>query len=77
MLVPHYNNPPYPDAIKKSSILSAHSCNSPIAINIERVLATPEVTHEADQLKQLAALLPRWRQIPLYRDLFAGASSDL
>src|SRR5438105_190921 len=36
------------------------------------MLATPELIRETAQLSQLTELLPRWRQIPLYRDALAG-----
>jgi phenylacetate-CoA ligase len=32
------------------------------------MLATPETIHETSQLAQLEKLLPRWRDVPLYRD---------
>ncbi len=35
------------------------------------MLATPELIREAGQLVQLGELLPRWRDVPLYRDLLA------
>jgi phenylacetate-CoA ligase len=35
------------------------------------MLATPEIIRETSQLTQLEELLPRWREVPLYRDLFA------
>ncbi len=35
------------------------------------MLATPEIIRETSQLAQLEELLPRWREVPLYRDLFA------
>jgi phenylacetate-CoA ligase len=37
------------------------------------MLATPEIIREAGQLEQLAALLPRWREVPLYREALARA----
>ena len=37
------------------------------------MLATPEIIREAGQLEQLAALLPRLREVPLYRDAIARA----
>jgi len=43
---------------------------------IERVLATPELIRESNQLQQLADLLPRWRNVPLYRDVLAGADCE-
>lgn len=39
------------------------------------MLATPELLREAAQPARLRALLPRWREVPLYRD--ALARSDL
>src|SRR6185312_12527856 len=35
------------------------------------MLATPELICETAQLARLAELLPRWRQVPLYRDSLA------
>jgi len=35
------------------------------------MLATPELIRESGQLAQLEELLPRWRDVPLYRDLLA------
>jgi phenylacetate-CoA ligase len=35
------------------------------------MLATPELIRETSQLAQLEEQLPRWREVPLYRDLFA------
>jgi phenylacetate-CoA ligase len=35
------------------------------------MLATPEIIRETSQLAQLEELLLRWRDVPLYRDLFA------
>jgi len=35
------------------------------------MLATPELIREASQLAQLEEMLPRWREVPLYRDLLA------
>ena len=37
------------------------------------MLATPELIREAGQLPQLARLLPRWRAVPLYRNVLAPA----
>ncbi len=37
------------------------------------MLATPELIREAGQLGQLAELLPRWREVPLYREALARA----
>jgi phenylacetate-CoA ligase len=35
------------------------------------MLATPELIRETSQLAQLEELLPRWREVPLYRDVLA------
>jgi phenylacetate-CoA ligase len=35
------------------------------------MLATPELMREAAQLSRLGKLLPRWQQVPLYRDTLA------
>jgi phenylacetate-CoA ligase len=35
------------------------------------MLATSEIIRETSQFAQLEELLPRWREVPLYRDLFA------
>jgi len=35
------------------------------------MLATPELIREAAQIPQLEELLPRWREVPLYRDSLA------
>jgi phenylacetate-CoA ligase len=35
------------------------------------MLATPEIIRETNQLAQLEELLPRWREVPLYRDSLA------
>ena len=37
------------------------------------MLATSEIIREASQLEQLAGLLPRWREVPLYREALARA----
>lgn len=37
------------------------------------MLATPELIREQSQLAQLEEMLPRWRAVPLYRDLLARA----
>jgi phenylacetate-CoA ligase len=39
------------------------------------MLATPELIRETAQLRRLAELLPRWRQVPLYRDSLAPLSA--
>lgn len=42
------------------------------------MLSTPELINETSQLDQLAELLPRWREVPLYRSALAGcAGADL
>ena len=38
------------------------------------MLATPELIRETSQLAQLEELLPRWREVPLYRDSFVRAN---
>jgi phenylacetate-CoA ligase len=40
------------------------------------MLATPELIREAAQIPQLEGLLPRWREVPLYRDSLARAGCD-
>src|SRR5882672_3207632 len=37
------------------------------------MLATPELIYESSQLAQLEELLPRWREVPLYRKTLARA----
>ncbi len=37
------------------------------------MLATPEIIRETSQLAQLEELLPRWREVPLYRDSLVRA----
>lgn len=39
------------------------------------MLATPELIRETAQFSRLAELLPRWRQVPLYRDALAQLSA--
>ncbi|MGA2787028.1 MAG: hypothetical protein ABSF60_05825 [Verrucomicrobiota bacterium] len=39
------------------------------------MLATPELIREAGQIPLLAERLPRWRAVPLYRDLLASAEN--
>ena len=39
------------------------------------MLATPELIREAGQIPQLTELLPRWRAVPLYRNLLASAEN--
>jgi len=38
------------------------------------MLATPEIIRETSQLAQLEELLPRWREVPLYRDSLVRAN---
>jgi phenylacetate-CoA ligase len=38
------------------------------------MLATPEIIRETSQLAQLEELLPRWRDVPLYRNTLAQAN---
>jgi phenylacetate-CoA ligase len=40
------------------------------------MLATPELIREAAQIPRLEALLPSWRDVPLYRDSLAGAGCE-
>jgi len=40
------------------------------------MLATPELIREAAQIPQLEGLLPRWREVPLYRDSLARAGCE-
>jgi phenylacetate-CoA ligase len=40
------------------------------------MLATPELIHETTQVPQLEELLPRLREVPLYRDLLARAGYE-
>ena len=40
----------------------------PDCVYIAAMLATPEIIRETSQLAQLEELLPRWREVPLYRD---------
>src|SRR5882724_10909597 len=37
------------------------------------MLATPEIIRETNQFSQLEELLPRWREVPLYRDSIVRA----
>jgi len=41
------------------------------------MLATPELIREAAQPAQLQSLLPRWREVPLYREAFARTDLTL
>ncbi len=40
------------------------------------MLATPELIREAAQIPQLEGLLPRWREVPLYRNSLARAECE-
>jgi phenylacetate-CoA ligase len=40
------------------------------------MLATPELIREAAQIPQLEALLPRWREVPLYRGSLTGTGCE-
>jgi len=50
---------------------------NPICLYIAAVLATPEIIREAAQAGQVRALLPRWREVPLYRESLARHESGL
>ena len=41
------------------------------------MLATPEIIQEAAQASRVEELLPRWREVPLYREALARHDSDL
>jgi phenylacetate-CoA ligase len=43
-------------------------------VYIAAMLATPEIIRETGQLAQLEELLPRWREVPLYRDSIVHAN---
>jgi phenylacetate-coenzyme A ligase PaaK-like adenylate-forming protein len=43
-------------------------------VYIAAMLATPGIIRETSQLAQLEELLPRWREVPLYRDSFTRAN---
>jgi phenylacetate-CoA ligase len=45
--------------------------HSPDCVYIAAMLATPELIREASQIPLLAERLPRWRAVPLYRNLLA------
>ena len=40
------------------------------------MLATPEIIHEAAQAARIRELLPRWREVPLYREMLALRDFD-
>ena len=50
------------------SLLHAPNC-----VYIAPMLATPELIRETSQFSRLAEWLPRWREMPLYRDSLAHA----
>ena len=52
--------------------LNLHSAD---CVYIAAMLATPELIREAGQIPQLAELLPRWRAVPLYRNVLASAEN--
>ncbi len=52
--------------------LNLHSAD---CVYIAAMLATPELIREVGQIPLLAELLPRWRAVPLYRDLLASAEN--
>ena len=41
------------------------------------MLATPEIIRESAQANRVAELLPRWREVPLYREVLRPQASDL
>lgn len=41
------------------------------------MLATPEIIRESAQMNRVAELLPRWREVPLYREVLRPQASDL
>src|SRR5208283_1850247 len=55
---------------------SALGCIRLMACHIAGMLATPELIREAAQLSQLVELLPRWRAVPLYREMLARAGCE-
>jgi len=46
------------------------------SVYIAAMLATPELIREAAQIPRLAELLPRWREVPLYRRALARAGCE-
>jgi phenylacetate-CoA ligase len=46
------------------------------SVYILAMLATPELIREAAQIPQLEGLLPRWQEVPLYRDFLARAECE-
>jgi len=53
--------------------LNLHPANS---VYIAAMLATPELIREAAQIPRLAQLLPRWREVPLYRRALARVGCE-
>lgn len=47
-----------------------------IRLYIADMLATPEIIHEASQASRIRELLPRWREVPLYRETLARQDFD-
>jgi phenylacetate-CoA ligase len=58
---------------KDHALLPGPAFHFPDCGYIAAMLATPEIIREAGQFNQLAALLPRWREVPLYREAFVRA----
>lgn len=52
-------------------------CQSAVRIYIADMLATPEIIQEAAQASRVEELLPRWREVPLYREVLARQDFDL
>jgi len=52
------------------NLLDLHSGN---CVYIAHMLATPELIREAAHIPRLEKLLPRWREVPLYRKVLAAA----
>ena len=46
-------------------------CQNAISVYIAPMLATPEFVRAAAETARLQSLLPRWREVPLYRDSLA------
>jgi len=42
-----------------------------VRVYLPAMFATPEIIQEAQQLARLEELLPRWREVPLYRELLS------
>ncbi len=52
-------------------------CQNGVRIYIPPVLATTDIIREAGQASRIQALLPRWREVPLYRDSLGRNGSEL